>query len=302
MELMVGFVGDADQQQRHGGGNAFADHFVWQTNWWLFAYAHFVSANVRKSHMFEEIRSQIDTSRTQQKQHSLVSMRTSTHQTLWDPWGNPCDFFYRAGLWPKKVGPYKMLERWEMVADRGLGPLVSVGQESLPTRGQVLKGWKCYMTWIGSQDIYIFWLRTYIYIFVYWQPIKTWDWISMPKDFQSRRLQHVIRKRKLRYRFHILSWNSGWCHTIIIQNSNVPSMALVTLLSSFPLAKSVAPSQDARHHRHANTLLDVGATQRRGFGGARVRNQIFLLSQAKPCFFLVWRIWSKITPLNSGIQ
>lgn len=151
---------------------------------------------------------------------------------------------------------------------------------------------------------HIFWLRTYIYIYYILITIKTWDWISTPKNFQSRRLQHVTRKRKLRYRIHILSWNSGWCHTILIQNSNVPSMALVTFVL-LPSGKKRCPVARCPPPSACEYVAGCGGHPAAGFGGARVRNQIFLLSQAKPCVFLFSLENLKqnyCTSLNSGSQ
>ena len=69
-----------------------------------------------------------------------------------------------------------------------------------------------------------------------------------PKDFQSRHLQDVTRKRKLRYRIHILSGNSGRRNKEFIQKFNAPSMPLATsvLLASGkkrrPAARCPPPS------------------------------------------------------------
>ena len=168
-------------------GNAFADHFVWQTNWWLFAYAHFVSENVRKSHMFEEIRRQRDTSRMQQKQHCghenlhtwnvcwvVVSNIFYFHPSLrkipilanifqrgWNhqlgmgiPQGESVWIFLPSRFVTEEGWPLQDVGEVGNGANRGLGPLV-----------------KC---WRGENAIWhenwepghIFWLRTHIYIYI----------------------------------------------------------------------------------------------------------------------------------------
>ena len=164
MELMVGFVGDADQQQRHGGGMLLqiilcdkptGDFLRMRT---LFQRT---SARATCSKNYTPDRYV----RTQQKQHSLVSMRTSTHQTLWDPWGNPCDFFLPSRFVTEEGWPLQDVGE----VGNGCGPwvgAVGIRWSRVLASGSSVEGVKMLYD-LNRESGHIYLLIKDIYIYIY---------------------------------------------------------------------------------------------------------------------------------------